>query len=1382
MTEELPQELGRYRIIRRLGTGGMAEVFLAKSTGAEGIEKVLVLKRVLPSFARSAKFISMFVDEAKVAMRLNHPNIVQVYAFEQFKAEFLLAMELVDGLDLGRLVAAVRRTGRKLPPGLAAYVVQEVSKGLDYAHKRKDASNQPMDIVHRDVSPQNVLISYEGVVKVADFGIAKARMVSEETGVIKGKFAYMSPEQARGDRVDHRSDVYSLGVLLAELLSGRPMYPGLQGLDVLSKVREAELTLPADVDPDVPKDLNRIVQRATSADREHRYQTARSLAGALTQYLHGLEKVWDAEPLEDFIREVAPRSQTNPELAPTPLAEGATLLSGVSRGERRERRRVVVVSGQLRRGDTSTNSEAAVGAGAAKVLEAIAYKADAVLSWPDGEGRSRFRFIVGLGKTSVNDPLKAVRIAIDTIEALQGLSADMLSPISASLGLSRGMVSTIRDISGRLIRYAPVGTILEVAERLAQAAEVNHVLSAGEVYRLVRRDFTFEEEEREIDVQTQAGGASQAIRAWRLRGVRSSERVEPETPKLVGRETELDAISALFREAVDGPQTMFVHVRGEIGAGKSALTSAAIIALEPSRTLFAQCSFGSVDAPFSAVADLIRSAAGVPEDASPTAAAERLRTLVEDCVPAERRQLVYDGVAPILGAASSIQEDGDHFRLVTRAVEVLIAGLAQLGPLIVWVDNLQWADAPSLDVLHAIRQRNHKAPCLVLLVGRAEADLPSALRDIPQVTVGELDSEARAQLVQQRFDAVVPTEILQAIEARAGGNPFFLREVVEALLERGAVEVRGEGESRQAFRRPGVPIQLPTTLEGVVAARLDELTNEESHALRWLAVAGAGLLTDEISRLAGVNMRDPIQSLAATRLIHQRPAGGLDFPSGVVRQVAYEATDIEDRIRMHRRIAQLLQEKDDEAPGRIARHLEQAGERAAAARAYLDAADNARTVYSNREALRFFGRALQLLAPDDLDSRFRAHEGREQIYRFLGRTQDQRLELEAMRTIARRSGGPRRRALALLRLTRFELDAAEIESAEELMREARDAAKASGDLALELDALRLEAEMARGRGESQRALAACDEAIERAGTSKELLSARGQILIQRGIVLRRIGQLEDAFEAYAEAIVIFRRLHIRRAEAYALNSLGVALAGAGVFEEAIKVFRASIHIDRQTGDRLRLGRKLSNIGQLYDTLGDTKQGLAFVQRALDVFEGVDDRAGRCDALSAIAEMMLESGRAPQDAAVPLDQARRIANRLGSHYEIARERIVRAQLEEHAGNQEAAKAAAEDALVSAMAEDLVFYELHARARLASLEEDADKVKEHADLILTRLDEGVSVEHVDRLYQLLAKALRSIGDEARAAECDAASRKAINQQAAQIGTDVIRSRFLASKGLA
>ena len=309
----LPQTLGRYRVIRRLGAGGMAEVFLARQTGAEGIEKVLVVKRVLPTFARSAKFRTMFIDEAKVALRLNHPNIVQVYAFEQVREEFLLAMELVDGLDLGRLVAAAKRLDRRIPYGLAAFIIAELAKGLDYAHNRKDEQGQPLEIVHRDVSPQNLLLSYEGGVKVADFGIARARMVSEETGVIKGKFAYMSPEQARGAKVDRRSDVYSIGVLLGELLMARAMYPGQVGLDVLDLVRVGKRTLPREVDPEVPEVLNRIVRDATALDVEERPQTARALASALSTFLHAEEDVWDGAALEQFIAEVAPRETTSPD-------------------------------------------------------------------------------------------------------------------------------------------------------------------------------------------------------------------------------------------------------------------------------------------------------------------------------------------------------------------------------------------------------------------------------------------------------------------------------------------------------------------------------------------------------------------------------------------------------------------------------------------------------------------------------------------------------------------------------------------------------------------------------------------------------------------------------------------------------------------------------------------------------------------------------------------------------------------------------------------------------------------------------------------------------------------------------------------------------------
>ncbi|MBM4377172.1 MAG: serine/threonine protein kinase, partial [Deltaproteobacteria bacterium] len=224
---DLP-EIPGFELQRRLGAGGMAEVFLAKKRGAEGTFKQLVLKRILPEHVRARRFRLMFVEEAQLATRLNHPNIVQVYDLAHHGDDLLLAMEYVEGLDLARLVRASRRRGTPLPAWVAAHIVAEVAKGLHYAHERKDEGGLPLAIVHRDVSPQNVLLASNGAVKIADFGIASANLFREEQGVLKGKTAYMSPEQARGDKVDRRSDIYALGVILFELLHDRSPYGALK--------------------------------------------------------------------------------------------------------------------------------------------------------------------------------------------------------------------------------------------------------------------------------------------------------------------------------------------------------------------------------------------------------------------------------------------------------------------------------------------------------------------------------------------------------------------------------------------------------------------------------------------------------------------------------------------------------------------------------------------------------------------------------------------------------------------------------------------------------------------------------------------------------------------------------------------------------------------------------------------------------------------------------------------------------------------------------------------------------------------------------------------------------------------------------------------------
>src|SRR6185295_11336582 len=248
-----------------------------------------------------------FAGEARLATRLNHPNIVQVYDFQDAQEEGqLLSMEYVEGPDLGKVARRMREEKQVFPPFVAAHIAAEVGRGLHYAHERKDDRGQPLEIVHRDVSPQNILVSFDGAVKVADFGIATASM---------------SPEQARGEQVDRRSDIFSLGVVLYELLTGRALYRASEGRELLDLVRQANIEAPSVIAPGIPPELEIIVMRALSRNREDRFQTAREFAAAITRVLLEKQVLVDSDAVGAVIARFVPREQIEPE--PDPESTGS---------------------------------------------------------------------------------------------------------------------------------------------------------------------------------------------------------------------------------------------------------------------------------------------------------------------------------------------------------------------------------------------------------------------------------------------------------------------------------------------------------------------------------------------------------------------------------------------------------------------------------------------------------------------------------------------------------------------------------------------------------------------------------------------------------------------------------------------------------------------------------------------------------------------------------------------------------------------------------------------------------------------------------------------------------------------------------------------------
>ncbi len=401
--------IGPYRIDRRLATGGMAEVFVAHREGPHGFSKRVALKRILPQYAGDPDFVAMFIDEAKLAARLEHPNVVQVFDFGEHSGSLFLAMELVEGTNVNRLLRAAAVRDEVIPLDTVLHIGAEVAQALAYAHRLTDPEGKPIGFVHRDVSPANVLLTTTGHVKLSDFGIAKVAVQSRHTedGHVRGKLGYMSPEQVLGKPIDGRSDVFTLTTVMAEMILGEPLFGSGAELDILIRIRDADLSVLERSDRRIPKDVRKILARGLERNAQHR-PTAAAFADALGEIRrrrgmgHGAERLarllqrlslsardpdtvdvpgkitalLDTSSLStDAEHLVQGLSPTSPEIYRVRLADGRTL------GPLSFPRLVqLVTSGRIRR-DTAISKEGAGFAAATELPELTRFITSPALTW-----------------------------------------------------------------------------------------------------------------------------------------------------------------------------------------------------------------------------------------------------------------------------------------------------------------------------------------------------------------------------------------------------------------------------------------------------------------------------------------------------------------------------------------------------------------------------------------------------------------------------------------------------------------------------------------------------------------------------------------------------------------------------------------------------------------------------------------------------------------------------------------------------------------------------------------------------------------------------------------------------------------------------------------
>lgn len=295
----------KYLLLKRIASGGMAEIFLAKQVGLDGFEKLVVVKRILPQFAGQKEYVRMFLDEARTAADLRHPNIVSTFEIDEENGCYFMVMEYLYGLDLRFIFRRLNALKKRMPISVAVTIVMEVCAGLHYAHKKTDLKGHPLGIIHRDVSPQNLVVTFDGETKIVDFGIAQGKHLKEKDpkGVLKGKFGYMSPEQASGHELDRRTDLFSLGIILYELTTGKRLFARQEYEDPLALLAKCEIEPPSHVDPAYPSSLEAIVMKALAKELEMRFADCDSLRKALLEFLHEQKARGSRDDVATFMRE-----------------------------------------------------------------------------------------------------------------------------------------------------------------------------------------------------------------------------------------------------------------------------------------------------------------------------------------------------------------------------------------------------------------------------------------------------------------------------------------------------------------------------------------------------------------------------------------------------------------------------------------------------------------------------------------------------------------------------------------------------------------------------------------------------------------------------------------------------------------------------------------------------------------------------------------------------------------------------------------------------------------------------------------------------------------------------------------------------------------------
>jgi len=1138
---KVDQQVSHYQVIEKLGGGGMGIVYKARDMK---LDRFVALK-FLPHHMDSEEHQMRFIQEAKTASALDHPNICTIYEIDKTPdGQVFIAMGFYEGETLKKKLSQSKFSLHE-----ALQIALQVTRGLSKAHEH--------GVIHRDIKPANVIITQDGVVKIVDFGLA--RFVDDtritHTGIAVGTLQYMSPEQVRGKQIDHRTDIWSVGVLLYEMVSGRLPFSSTTEVGVIQSIINEEPTPIRTHLPNIPEQLEKVIRKTLSKPVQDRYVLMQQLA-------HELEGInFQSEQFSSA------RTVTGPISKPTAPSKAA------------EKRQLAVVVSRL------SNYYELIEEVAPEKMETfinqihemtthIAGKHAGIVNKFTGE---EIVTVFGLPASQEDDFVRAIRFAIEAHAEIKNLATSLNDDLTIGFHSGIGGGSVVTEwIGSSDQQYHISGPPVQVAMRLADEASTNEILVSSECLRLIGPYF----ETKACD-PIKLQGKKEVVPYSVLKESGLQSRLEAAekigfTP-YTGRQKELDQLKSAFETVSQGGGHL-VTISGEAGIGKSRLLFEfrEFLNLKSIKVVQGRAqSYGTQLAysPFvEALRDLLIVRANNSDSSSEQGLVFRIKQIdqgLTEFIP------IYLNLLSVPTEEYSLPKHltGEDLRLaIQEALLGIFTCSAKSEPLVLFFEDWQWADETSDDVLKQIVESLLNFPILIVITTRPEKNLNFGnLSQQISMRLAPLESSSSKEIIQSIIQAnTVPETLIKTIHDHTGGNPFFLEELCNSLIESGKILIQsGVAVLTDVWEN----VRLPETVEAVIRTRLDRLSSPDREVLRVASVAGR-----EFSRVVlqqsiqdQSQLMRSLESLKSIGLIQQMtvvPEATYKFKHALTRQVVYESILPHQRKLLHNSVADSLErlypDRKEENSELLANHFSQAEDWKKAAKYGLQSAQKVSRLGQFTEAFDLLQKAhswLSKIPPDDdsIDTLIEILLKQERLCETLGnRAKQQEIINELLKTLFRRTDQPRIVEVYCRQADLYTI-VGQYNDAEQIV----------------IEALRI---------------------------SKELndLEAKKKALRSMGFNRWHQERYEDAASVLEEVLAIGSQTGHSQEVAGDLTSLGNVLRHQGKFDRALNCLEQALEIYESQADPAKQCLTLYTISSLHSHLGNDEKFLEYMERCYDV--------------------------------------------------------------------------------------------------------------------------------------------------------------------------------------